>query len=179
MWINLIPFGFLQRTLLFIFKLPLFILFLGISGIFFLIHFVAPERDWWGSPTNRFQKASTKLKMTLSTCLLNWKWPPKNSSPYSGIPVTPEPLKSQLNTPDESTGGNWFYSPRRLSSNGFSSENPHSVRAIIPNNFLSTAGLSYQKLFNVLRSREIQSTVCIGMFFEAWPQFASIPRLQV
>jgi hypothetical protein len=45
MWINLIPFGFLQRTLLFIFKLPLFILFLGISGIFFLIHFVAPERD--------------------------------------------------------------------------------------------------------------------------------------
>ena len=45
LWINYISFGFLQRALLFIFKLPLFILFLGISGIFFLIHFVAPERD--------------------------------------------------------------------------------------------------------------------------------------
>ena len=44
MWTNHIPFGFLQRTLLFIFKLPLFILFLVISGIFFLIHFLAPER---------------------------------------------------------------------------------------------------------------------------------------
>jgi hypothetical protein len=44
LWINHIPFGFLQRGLLFIFKLPLFLLFLGISGIFFLIHFMAPER---------------------------------------------------------------------------------------------------------------------------------------
>ena len=44
MWINHIPFSIVQRTLLFIFELPLFILFFGISGIFFLIHFVAPER---------------------------------------------------------------------------------------------------------------------------------------
>jgi hypothetical protein len=44
LWINHIPFGFLQRALLFIFTLPLFILFFGISGIFFLIHFLAPER---------------------------------------------------------------------------------------------------------------------------------------
>jgi hypothetical protein len=44
LWINQIPFGFLQRALLFIFKLPLFILFGGISGIFFLIHFLAPKR---------------------------------------------------------------------------------------------------------------------------------------
>jgi hypothetical protein len=44
LWINHIPFGFLQRALLFVFELPLFILFLGISGIFFIIHFLAPER---------------------------------------------------------------------------------------------------------------------------------------
>ena len=44
LWINHIPFGFIQRVLLFIFKLPLFILFLGISGVFFLIHFLPPER---------------------------------------------------------------------------------------------------------------------------------------
>jgi hypothetical protein len=33
-----------QRALLFVFELPLFILFFGISGIFFLSHFLAPER---------------------------------------------------------------------------------------------------------------------------------------
>ena len=44
LWIHHIPFGFLQRALLFVFELPLFILFFGISGIFFLIHFLVPER---------------------------------------------------------------------------------------------------------------------------------------
>jgi hypothetical protein len=43
MWINHIPFGFSQRALLFIFEMPLFVLFFAISGIFFLIHFVVPE----------------------------------------------------------------------------------------------------------------------------------------
>jgi hypothetical protein len=44
MWINSVPVGFIQRTLLNIFELPLFILFFGLSGIFFLIHFVVPEK---------------------------------------------------------------------------------------------------------------------------------------
>ena len=45
LWINHIPLSFVQRAFLFIFELPLFILFFGISGLFFLIHFLAPERD--------------------------------------------------------------------------------------------------------------------------------------
>ena len=44
LWINHIPFGIVQRTLLFIFELPFFMMFLGISGIFFIIHFFAHER---------------------------------------------------------------------------------------------------------------------------------------
>jgi hypothetical protein len=44
MWLNYIPVDFVQRILLYIFELPLFVLFFGISGIFFLIHFLAPER---------------------------------------------------------------------------------------------------------------------------------------
>ncbi len=44
LWINHIPFGYVQRALLHIFELPLYILFFGISLIFFLIHFLAPER---------------------------------------------------------------------------------------------------------------------------------------
>jgi hypothetical protein len=44
LWINHIKFRFLQRALLFVFELPLFILFIGISGIFFLIHFLAPQK---------------------------------------------------------------------------------------------------------------------------------------
>lgn len=44
LWINNIPFSFVQRTALFIFELPLFILFFGVSLIFFTIHFLAPER---------------------------------------------------------------------------------------------------------------------------------------
>ncbi len=45
LWVNHIPFGFVQKVFLFLFELPLYILFFGISGIFFLIHFVAPEKD--------------------------------------------------------------------------------------------------------------------------------------
>ena len=44
LWINHVPFSFIQRALLFIFELPLFILFFGVSLIFFMIHFLAPER---------------------------------------------------------------------------------------------------------------------------------------
>jgi hypothetical protein len=44
LWINHIPFSIMQRVLLFIFKLPLFILFGGISGIFFIIQFFVPEK---------------------------------------------------------------------------------------------------------------------------------------
>jgi hypothetical protein len=44
LWINHIPLGFVQRAFLFIFELPLFILFFGISGTFFVIHFLSPKR---------------------------------------------------------------------------------------------------------------------------------------
>jgi hypothetical protein len=43
--INSIPFGFVHRSLLFALELPIFILHLGISGNFFVIHFMAPEKS--------------------------------------------------------------------------------------------------------------------------------------
>ncbi len=43
MWLHYIPIGFVQRILLYIFELPLFVLLFGFSGLFFLIHFFATE----------------------------------------------------------------------------------------------------------------------------------------
>ena len=44
MWLNDIPVDIVQRILMYIFELPLFVLFFGISGLFFPIHFLASER---------------------------------------------------------------------------------------------------------------------------------------
>jgi hypothetical protein len=43
-WINKIPINLVQQGLLYLIKLPLFLLLFGISIVFFLIHFVWPEK---------------------------------------------------------------------------------------------------------------------------------------
>ena len=44
LWIDYIPIGLVQGAILYLVKLPLFLLLLGVSMIFFMIHFLRPEK---------------------------------------------------------------------------------------------------------------------------------------